>query len=836
MNYIMKSKFIFVIVFFYFVSIFSETYSKTNLSFAKDFIIINNKSDFNSSTDELKFKLMNDKAETVFNPQFTHIEIKSFPISGSSFADLDLYPVQTAFDSNTEWFAGTKEGIIKISPPKLYSFKGIIKDQPNSYVFINFVDNQLFSYIKDEDGYVYSITPLYDGSKDNEHILLSHNSAENQNNFICLTDNSQIISNEADDILMNKQDKTLGNNMLELKIACEGSYDFYALMGSDLDKASAYIGAVMTQVSKIYQDNLNVNLLISYVLIWQEKSKDPYRDTDNLFDKLSIMPNLWFNKSVDRAVTCLFADLKNQPPNTTVAGIAFSGSPNYGTLCNKSLGYSVFGISGNGKYPTMNYTWDVNCAAHEIGHNFSSPHTHNCDYFIPPIDTCITGTDPGGISDACIKSGRAKPIFGTLMSYCHLTHHTRSVDLNFHPRCITIMRKAAENARCAYESQSQRVFLVEPLGDKIYKAESDLKIRWRATNVSDVNIKYSLDNGLTWIEIKNRVSAGDREIIWKLPNITAWEVLVLIENSDNPSVNDKSLKTFSIVAPAILLDNPAEGQKFGQRETLNLSWSSYFVESVRIEFSSNAGKNWDVVNDNVIGFTYKWIIPSISSNECKLRFISVTDENVFTESPMFAIGPQMAKIIKPNGGEILCATSTYEIEWISDFVSSIFIEYSVNGGESWQRVTLVSFKPNTNTFTWAVPVKPTKQALLRIYTKPDSIIYLDTCDYFFTIDTCLTGVELTNEYQSSFEWVELIHKSSLKNIVLKYHLKTSMQLITVDLYDLLGKKVANLFKSEYNNPGTYNTEIELPIIADGSYFLVIRSEKENKVFMINIIN
>lgn len=825
---------IFLILIIFFCSNLSSKGFNVN---ASEFIVINNKADMNLTTsDGLNFSLIKPKADQIFNSNYSQLEINSFPVAFNSFDDLVLTPVQSAFNSSTEWYAGTENGMVKISPPSLVSYKGFIKNQPNSYVFINYSDGQLFSYIKNEEGFVYSISPLIEKLSDNTHILLSHFSNENQNNFVCLTDNSYITTNEAEDVLNHKHDETLSNVMLELKVACEGTYDFFALMGSDLQKASAYIAAVMTQVSKIYQDNLNVNLVISYVLIWQEAFNDPYRSTENLYDKLTLMPNLWYNKSVDRAITCLFADLSNQPPNTTVAGIAFSGSPNYGTLCNKSLGYSVFGIKGNSKYPTMNYTWDVNCAAHEIGHNFSSPHTHNCDYFIPPIDTCVTGTDPGGIYDACIKSGKAKPIFGTLMSYCHLTYSTRSVDLNFHPRCITIMRKAAENAKCLYTSQTPKVFLVDPLGEKIYKANTDLKIRWRVTNINFVNIKYSLDSGFTWIELKNRVNANDNEINWKLPNITKWNVLVMIENSDNPSVNDKSLKTFAIVAPSIILDNPAEGQKFGHRETLNLSWTTYFVDSVRIEFSSDAGKNWMTVSERVNGFFYKWIIPSINSQECKLRLISLPDESVITESPIFAIGAQRAKIIKPNGGENLCATSIYEIKWTSEFVSTIFIEYTVNNGETWQRVTLGSFKPNTNTYTWAVPIKPTKQALLRLYTKTDSNIYLDTSDYFFTIDTCLTNIDDKDETTNPFDWAELIHNSKMNKITLKFNLKTESKSLTVDLFDLLGKKIENLYNIESQFFGNFETEIELPKLSQGNYFVVIRSKKDFKVFMIKIMN
>ncbi len=830
--------YIFKVSLFFFFLFNLKAFSFEHSYNSSDFIIFNNKSDLNlANTKELKFRLINERADEIFNSNLYELEIKSFPISTQDLGDLELIPVQSAFDDKTEWYAGTKDGLIKMSPPSIISFKGKIKNQPNSYVFINYANGQLFSYIKNEEGFVYSISPIIETSKSSEHILLSHISSDNPNNFVCLTDNSQITTNEADDLFLHKNDEILSTNMLEIKVACEATYDFFVLMGSDFQKATTYIAGVMTQVSKIYQDNLNVNLLVSYVLIWQDESKDPYRGTENLSDKLSLMPSLWYNKSVDRAITCLFADLSNQPANTTVAGIAFSGSPNFGTLCNKSLGYSVFGIRGNGKYPTMNYTWDVNCAAHEIGHNFSSPHTHNCDYFIPPIDTCITKTDPGGIYDACIQSGRAKPVLGTIMSYCHLTHPSRSVDLNFHPRCITIMRKAAENAKCSSPSQTPKVFLLDPLGEKIYRANTNLKIRWRVSNINNVNVKYSLDSGLTWIELRNRIKASDNEIIWQLPNITAWNVLVLIENSDNPSIFDKSLKTFSIVSPQIILDNTFEDQRFGHRETLNLSWTTYFVDSVRIEFSSDNGKTWLTLQEKVNGYTYKWIIPSINSNECKLRLISLPDESVISESSIFAIGAQRAKLIKPNGGEVLCASSSYDIEWTSDFVSTIFIEYTTNNGLNWQRVTLGSFKPNTNSYTWAVPFKPTNQALIRLYTKPDSIIYLDTSDYFFTIDTCLTGIDENSlDKTEPIDQSKVIHSCSTNKLTIKYKLENGFESFDIDLFDLLGNKIAHLAQVWSQNPGFYQKDIEMPKISQGIYYLLLKSNRGQKVFIISIIN
>jgi hypothetical protein len=53
--------------------------------------------------------------------------------------------------------------------------------------------------------------------------------------------------------------------------------------------------------------------------------------------------------------------------------------------------------------------WDILCYTHEIGHNFSSPHT---ECYNPPVDTC-TPCDTFSCTGSVPSGG------GTIMSYCH---------------------------------------------------------------------------------------------------------------------------------------------------------------------------------------------------------------------------------------------------------------------------------------------------------------------------------------------------------------------------------------------------------------------------------
>jgi hypothetical protein len=91
-----------------------------------------------------------------------------------------------------------------------------------------------------------------------------------------------------------------------------------------------------------------------------------------------------------------------------VSGANLGGGIAYlSTLCDTAQDFS-FAVSGNidGQVPfpiaVGPLNWDFMVTAHETGHNFGSPHTHD---FSPPIDQCAFGI--------CITDG-------TLMSYCHL--------------------------------------------------------------------------------------------------------------------------------------------------------------------------------------------------------------------------------------------------------------------------------------------------------------------------------------------------------------------------------------------------------------------------------
>jgi hypothetical protein len=94
------------------------------------------------------------------------------------------------------------------------------------------------------------------------------------------------------------------------------------------------------------------------------------------------------------------------------------------TVCS-TYQYGVAGhLAGSFPSPLQNYSWgnwDLMVTAHELGHNFGAPHTHDVS---PQIDGCGTG-------DCSQAFG------GTIMSYCHgCNGGLGNIQLAFHPRTI----------------------------------------------------------------------------------------------------------------------------------------------------------------------------------------------------------------------------------------------------------------------------------------------------------------------------------------------------------------------------------------------------------------
>ncbi len=234
-----------------------------------------------------------------------------------------------------------------------------------------------------------------------------------------LLENQQFLStwNEA------SASKVLNPGLLEVDLMLDVNFSLYSqVFGNSTTNATNYVTSLIGAISAIYERDINTRFRVTYLSIWT--SSDPFTGTSSSAQLASYRTWAHSNRS---AISRDIGHLLLNGNVTNYGGIAYLG-----VLCNNTgFGYGLTNIYGHASFPTPSYYWDMDATAHEIGHNFGSPHTH-C--YSPPIDMCY-GSESGCYSGPSIATT------GTIMSYCHLTSGGKV--LVFSQREIDVIRNGA---------------------------------------------------------------------------------------------------------------------------------------------------------------------------------------------------------------------------------------------------------------------------------------------------------------------------------------------------------------------------------------------------------
>lgn len=213
-----------------------------------------------------------------------------------------------------------------------------------------------------------------------------------------------------------------------VQIAVDTDWEYTAsLFNGNVNAAAAYAVTLIAGVGEIYQNNLNVRLVVSYLRLF-ETNNDPYNQGGDLLQEFR---NHWnaTQGGVERDLAHLLSGRNNLP----YGGVAYLS-----VMCSQQWGYGLSGyLNGSFPYPLINNNggnWDLVVVAHELGHNFGTGHTH--DSYTPPIDNCGNGDCAGAQN-------------GTIMSYCHTcSGGISNITLNFHPLVRSRILNYLNNVGC----------------------------------------------------------------------------------------------------------------------------------------------------------------------------------------------------------------------------------------------------------------------------------------------------------------------------------------------------------------------------------------------------
>ncbi len=167
-------------------------------------------------------------------------------------------------------------------------------------------------------------------------------------------------------------------------------------------------------------------------------------------------------------------------------------------------------------------------------------------------------------------------------------------------------------------------------------------------------------------------------------------------------------------------------------------------DSVKIEYSTDGGENWIVIESTWFSYSngrtsYLWKeIPGPASSNCRIKISDWVDGDPSGESDTFVIyASSTINVNQPNGSEKWRIGSSEKIIWSSegsDIPSIVRLTYSTDGGQTWN--TIDPGTTNDGEYVWQIPDKPSKNCLVSVSDVSGEIE--DISDQYFYIYRAMT--------------------------------------------------------------------------------------------------
>lgn len=290
-------------------------------------------------------------------------------------------------------------------------------------------------------------------------------------------------------------------------------------------------------------------------------------------------------------------------------------------------------------------------------------------------------------------------------------------------------------------------------GELWYIGDTNRYITWNYTGeLGTVSLYYDTNSGNdgypTLIETGVSVgTGGSGSYNWNpggagIPDLPYKTLRIKIVVDSDLTVMDTSAADFEI-RPNITITSPDLGTEVWPAQTTqNIEWTSTeTVDSVDIYYSTNTGVDWILIESNyTLGSPYSWLVPvEAIGDQTKIKVERSGDPEVSDAAPdggsgVFSIVPSIKVTSPTTGTEVWRVGETHDITWeINGSISSVKIEYSVDGGNNWVIPAIVDSTPASNlSYPWTIPDNISDNVMVKISNVDDPNMY-DVSDNPFKI-------------------------------------------------------------------------------------------------------
>lgn len=260
---------------------------------------------------------------------------------------------------------------------------------------------------------------------------------------------------------------------------------------------------------------------------------------------------------------------------------------------------------------------------------------------------------------------------------------------------------------------------------KSFTETSSITKKVESIKTKVVKLQFSTDSGTTWTLITSSATNSGSYVWTPVPNVISDKCRVRISDADKGTPSDSSSADFSIVSAAaktLSLTSPVGAESWAYGTTQRITWASTGVANVKLEYTTDGGVSFNTIvsSYNASAHLYTWAVPNIASNTCKIRISDASNSALSSLSPAyFALTPaQTIVITTPANSEVITAGTPYNIQWTSENVQRVKIEFTTDNGVNWS--TVVASTESDGFYVWnPVPYISSNNCRMRISDAAD---------------------------------------------------------------------------------------------------------------------
>lgn len=359
-----------------------------------------------------------------------HLSLRIPSEDGSFIVDLHRSELESPrFSVRT---TGGEKYVLPLEKPLYY--QGFIRGKTSSLVAFSLGKNSVTAVISAGEGnlnlvkYRSAAFPLY--------ALFNERDIRDEHTFSCHSEGLSTAQRAGSTPAEEKPlpASPLSGNCRRVDVYFECDYRLYQDQGGTVQSAVDYVQSLFNVVAAIYAQT-GVNVRISEIFVHTQPDNYPSTTSFEALD--AFMDSVNTRPAFDGTLGHLLSTL----PKAN-GGVAYLD-----VLCSAGTGFNI-GYSNifTSFLPLPYYSWSVNVLAHELGHNFGSPHTQSCSWEVSPgvqgmLDSCYFA------EGECYTGPRIASV-GTMMSYCHLMNLGVDFSRGFGNQPGALIRDRYLNSSC----------------------------------------------------------------------------------------------------------------------------------------------------------------------------------------------------------------------------------------------------------------------------------------------------------------------------------------------------------------------------------------------------